>query len=393
MAASAEMLMPEVDFAYDALPDLHRRLDVLRQTGPVVRVKYLGQPVWLILGYNELASAFDDVAHFDAADGYKLIAGPSMGRTLQTMSGAEHRANKALVTSPFLPGKARAYIEGIIEPIANELLDRIEGQDEVEFIEAFTRPYPFKIITHLLGIPVADEPLFLHWAVKLIDFPWDPEGALAAKQGFTDYMTPLIDQRRTAPGGDFISMLVSAEHDGERLDNEAILSFLRLLFPAGSDTTYKLGGSMFANVLADPALRAMALAGEKQRDAIVSEALRWQAPTALLPRMASADVELGGALICKGDWTLFGITGANNDPALFPDPRRFDPTRANANVLSFGRGVHFCVGSHLARRELEVALRLVLERFPDMTTKPGADVEYAGGVIRGPKELWVRPRG
>ena len=113
----------------------------------------------------------------------------------------------------------------------------------------------------------------------------------------------------------------------------------------------------------------------------------------MLPRMATGDIKLGGAHIKKGDWVLFGITAANRDPKVFPDAHRFDPGRDNRELITFGRGVHFCLGMHLARRELETALRVVFERFPDIRLKPGAKVEYVGGVLRGPRELWVQPYG
>ena len=169
-------------------------------------------------------------------------------------------------------------------------------------------------------------------------------------------------------------------------------SFLRLLFPAGSDTTYKVGGSLFYAILANPEIRAQALAGAAEREVIVQEALRWQPPTALLPRMCSKDTELGGQSLKGGDWVLFGITAANNDPGVFDAPREFRPQRENKN-LAFGHGEHFCLGSHLARRELEVAVERVFCRYPDMVLSPDKEVTFTGGVLRGTPELWVRPRG
>lgn len=386
-------LMPEIDFAYDEVVNLHELIEQLRVYGPVVPVKYLGAPVWAILDHRELNQAFNDLEHFDPGDGYRIISAPSMGMTLQTMSGEEHRVNRASVSALFLPLKVRSYVETMIEPIAHELMDRIAGQREVEFVQAFTRPFPFTVITRLLGIPVADESMFLEWAVKLIDFPWDPEGALKAKAGFDSYMQAIIDDRRARPTDDFVSMLVKAEFEGQSLDDERILSFFRLLFPAGSDTTYKNAGSLFACILADPEIRAQAMRGDKERAAIATEGLRWQAPTAMLPRMATGDIKLGDAHIKKGDWVLFGITAANSDPKVFPNPRKFDPSRDNRELISFGRGVHFCLGMHLARRELETALKIVFERYPDIRLKPGSKVEFVGGVLRGPRELWVQPYG
>jgi cytochrome P450 len=142
-------------------------------------------------------------------------------------------------------------------------------------------------------------------------------------------------------------------------------------------------------VLRDPAVRARIGEGDAAIAAIVQEGLRWQPPTALLPRMCSKDTHLGGADIKAGEWVLFGITAANNDPAVFPDPHRFDPDRDNKN-LAFGHGEHFCLGSHLARCELEVALRVIFERFPALQLMEERPVEIVQGVLRGPKELWVR---
>lgn len=388
-----EPLMSEVDFGYDEVPDLYERFEVLRKSGPIVPVKFWDAPIWLVMGHHEVGRIFDDTVNFDGAAFYDKYAAPSQGRTLQAMQGAEHRQNRAIVTPPFLPGKVRHFVEHAIEPILHELLDRIEGKDEVEFIEAFTRPFPFTVITRMLGIPVADEAMLLQCAIKLIDFPWDPEGALKAKADFDAYIAEIVGQRRAAPGEDLISVIVNAQVEGKSLTDEEALAFIRLLFPAGSDTTYKLGGSLFANVLANREFSAMARDSDKGRAALVTEALRWQTPVALQPRIATGDVELGGVQIKKGDFLALAISAANNDPAVFPDGRRFDPGRNNSNILSFGHGAHFCLGMHLARRELETALRIVFERFPDMQLSPNRPVEYFGGVLRGPRELWVRPGG
>jgi len=386
-------LLPQVDFAYDEVTDLHELLDELRAHGPVVRVKYLGAPVWAILDHATLNQAFNDLVHFDPMDGYRIISAPSMGMTMQTQTGEAHRFARASVSAPFLPASVRGYVEKLISPIAHELMDRLEGQREVEFVQGFSRPYPFTVITRLLGIPVADETMFLEWAVKLIDFPWDPEGAVKAKSQFDAYMLGILADRRAKPTDDFVSTLVTSEFEGRKLEDEDILSLFRLLFPAGSDTTYKNAGSLFACVLADPELRALAQKGDKERAAIATEGLRWQAPTAMLPRMATGDIKLGDAHIKKGDWVLFGITAANRDPKVFPDPHKFDPARDNRELISFGRGVHFCLGMHLARRELETALKVVFERYPNIRLKPGSKVEFVGGVLRGPRELWVEPYG
>jgi cytochrome P450 len=385
-------LLPDVDFAYDALPQLHQVLDQLRPHGSVVPVIYHRQPAWLILGYEQLRQAFSDEEHFECARAYRIHSEPSMGKTIQTMSAEQHRINRALVSRPFFPRQIRALVEPLLATQARLLLDEIQGQEQVDLVQAFARPYPFKIITRMLGIPIHDDEQCLSWALKIIDFPWDPEGALQAKAEFDDYLLPLIANRRQAPADDVISVLALSEIEGQQLDDEEILSFCRLLFPAGSDTTYKMLGSLLYAILETPGMKQLARGSDEQRHALVQEGLRWQPPTALLPRMCSQDTQLGGAHIREGDWILFGITAANNDPEVFANPREFDPERSNKN-LAFGHGEHFCLGSHLARQELECAIELLFQRFPEMALSSEHPVEITQAVLRGPKSLWVKLHG
>ncbi|GAB3276907.1 cytochrome P450 [Parahaliea aestuarii] len=380
----------DVDFAYDPLPDLHGVIDELRAAGPVVPVTYHGGRAWLITGFDALKEAFSDEVHFQAAAAYRVHSEPSMGKTIQTMAGNEHRINRALVSSPFFPRQVRERVESLLEPEAHAVVDRFAGAAEVDLIAAYARPYPYRVITRMLGIPTHDEQTFLEWALKLIDFPWDPEGALRARQDFSAYMAPIIESRRQQPADDVLSILATTAFEGHYLDDEQILSFCRLLFPAGSDTTYKILGSLLTYILRDPALVALARGSDDERAALVQEGLRIESPTALLPRMCSKDIRFHGAAMQAGDWVLFGVTAANSDPAVFPEPRRFLPGRDNKN-LAFGHGVHFCLGSHLARRELECSLKVLFERFPAMCIAPGREPSITGAVMRGPQHLWVEP--
>ncbi|WP_116363922.1 cytochrome P450 [Parahaliea mediterranea] len=384
----ASSMLPDTDFAYDALPDLHTVLDELRTAGPVVPVTYHGEPAWLITGYEALREAFADEEHFQCAAAYRIHSEPAMGRTIQTMYGNEHRVNRALVSSPFFPRQIRTVVESLLEPEAHAIVDRFAGQTEVDLIPAYARPYPYRVITRMLGIPTHDEAAFLEWALKLIDYPWDPEGALRARQDFSQYMAPIIEARRQAPAEDILSILATTEFEGHFLDDEEILSFCRLLFPAGSDTTYKNLGSLLSYVLRDPALVALARGSDGDREALVQEGLRIEPPTALLPRMCSKAIDFYGRRMAAGDWVLFGITAANSDPSVFPEPRSFQASRTNKN-LAFGHGVHFCLGSHLARQELACSLKVLFSRYPDMRLAPGFDVTISQAVIRGPQALRV----
>jgi cytochrome P450 len=379
----------DIDFATHQVPDLHELLAKLRSLGPVVPVVYHRVTTWLIGGHRELVAAFADEETFPSAAMYRIHSEPVMGRTLQCMSGEEHRINRALVSSAFRPQVMRRSVETLLEPLAHEIIDEFAEEPQVDLIGAFTRRYPFRVITRLLGIPVSDEAQLLRWALGLIDYPWDPEGALACSAEFTRYLAPLVHERRRRPGEDLISELAVAEIEGERLSDEQIFSFVRLLFPAGSDTTYKALGSLLYAVLTEPGIKDALLADPGQRAAVVQEALRWEPPVALLPRMTGKDTRWGGVELAAGTPLLFGIAAANRDPEVFPEPDRFDPSRRSRSSLTFGHGVHFCLGSHLARRELEVALGAILERFPGLRLVEPDAVRITGGVLRGPAELRV----
>lgn len=383
-------LLPELDFAYAEVENLHELLDRLRAHGPLVPVKYHHETAWLILGYEELVAAFADDETFPSKAIYERIAMPVMGKTIQCMAGDEHRRNRALVSHAFRPAVMRRSVESLLTPLAHEIVDRFAARGEADLVADFTRRFPFLVITRFLGIPIADEAKLLHWALKLIEFPWDPEGALAGSREFTEYLRGLVAERRARPGDDLVSELAAAELDGERLSDEEIFSFLRLLFPAGSDTTYKNMGSLFAELLARPEIVALARNDASQLPAVADEGLRFEPPVALLPRMCAKDVHWAGVHLAANTPLLYGIAAANRDPAVFPDPHRFEPARKGRRHLTFGHGPHFCLGSHLARRELEVALEVVLARLPGVVLADPENTRISGGVIRGPAHVRVR---
>lgn len=178
------------------------------------------------------------------------------------------------------------------------------------------------------------------------------------------------------------------------MTDEEIRNFCRILYPAGSDTTYMAIGSMFDHVLADESLRAKAMKNDDERARIVEETLRMDPPIALQGRMATGSVDIGNAAIRYGDACLFAIAAANRDERYFPEPNRFNPDRNNNELMTFARGPHFCLGLHLARREMQVALKVVLECFPRMCLSPDRPrEEIVQTVLRGPRQLWVRPYG
>jgi cytochrome P450 len=381
---------PEIDFAMDEVPELHDVLRDLRERHAVAPVQYHGAIAYLITRFDDLQKAMSDDVTFPSAAAYSRHSLPSMGKTLQCMEGQEHRRNRALVSKAFRPRLMTEFVEAFLTPVAHDLIDSFAARGEADLVADYTTRYAFTVITRLLDFPPTDFEQLKAWGDGLIDFPWDPDGAIKAREEFTAYMKPIIDERRTKPGEDLISSLATVEVDGEGLSDEEIYSFLRLLFPAGADTTYRGLGSMFYAVLTH---REVFEAVQKDPDfvpSVVQEALRWEAPTAILPRFAPTDIHYAGVDIPAGSEVLFGITSANRDASMFSEPARFDPWRSEREFLTFGHGLHFCLGSHLARREMEVSLRVVAERLPDLELSDPSGVGIAGTVLRGPKRLPVR---
>lgn len=385
-----ELLFPEIDFAWNDVPNLHDLLEQARPGGPVVQIRYHDKPAFLVLSHAAVGEGLSDEEIFPSAAFHTQWSQPTMGRTLQCMTGGEHRRTRGLVNAAFRPSIMKRSVETLLEPVAHQLIDDFAQERSVELIERFTHRYPATIIMRMLGLPPHDEQRILRWALDLINYPWQPEEALRSSREFTSYLAEVVKERREAPRDDLLSELCTVEVDGERLSDEEIYSLVRLLFPAGADTTFKALGSLYWAVLSQTELSSELAEDAALRAAVVEETLRWEPAIALQPRTSGARaVSWYGAEIPGGSPMLFAITAANRDPEVFDDAQRFDPTRRSRNILTFGRGSHFCLGSHLARREMEVATRALFERCRNMRLVDPGSVEIIGAVLRGPRTLEV----
>jgi len=383
---------PDIDFGSDDMPDLIQILKGMRPFGPAVAINYRGERYWMLIEHEAVRDAFLDEAAFDSSVAYQHMTESLFGRNIQSMGGEEHRLHRGLVSRPFLPTMVRSYVEPILKPIAEELLDRIESLDEIDFIDAFTHKYPFTIITRLLGMPVENEGEMLQLCADFFETR-NPELVFATRNRIDAILEKLIAERRQNPGEDLISILLHREFDGVKATDAEMLGFCRLLFPAGADTTYHTSGSMFYEVLRDSDLHDLAKTDGDIRKGIVGETLRYHPATSSIPRLALQDIVIGEANIRAGDWVILSIIAANHDPAVFPDPDRFDPNRAHGQIMTFGQGSHFCLGTHLARREMETMLEATLNRFPDMCLAEQEPVKIIRPTFRGPRSLKVRLYG
>ncbi len=384
------LLFPEIDFAWNEVTDLHALLRKARESGPIVRVRYHDKPAYLVLSHEAVSAGLSDENVFPSEAFHRNWSQPTMGRTLQCMTGDAHRRTRSLVNSAFRPSVMKRSIESLLEPVAHRLIDDFAAQGGVELIEGFTHRYPATIIMRMLGLPDHDETKILRWALDLINYPWQPEEALQSSREFTSYLADAVAQRRAEPQEDLLSELCTVELEGQRLSDEEIFSLVRLLFPAGADTTFKALGSFCWAVLTQTDLSDEVARDSALRSSLVEETLRWEPPIALQPRTSGPQpASWFGVEIPADAPMLFAITAANRDPEVFSEPDRFDPSRNARSILTFGRGSHFCLGTHLARREMDVAMGALFERCRGLRLAGPEPVEIVGAVLRGPTTLHV----
>ncbi|OBJ38765.1 cytochrome [Mycolicibacterium mucogenicum] len=381
-----------VDFGSEELSDLHGVLRDLRARAPYAEARFHGMPALIILSDELVTDLFKDEETFPAAAMYGMTTGPAMGKTLQCMAGQEHRTNRALVSPAFRRALIKTYSAELLEPIAQDLVDQFAGRGRADLVTEFTQQYPFRITNELLGLPVDDYALFAKWAHDLFFYPTDPEAAMRARESFTAYLRPLVEDKRQNPSDDLLSKLVTTEVDGARLTDEEIYAFVRLLFPAGVDTTYlSLGNTLWALLTHPDELDRVRNNPDEARWA-VQEGLRWEPGPSIIPRFAATDVTWHGIDIPAGTWLLLAIAAANRDPAVYANPDVFDTSRHATAQLSFGTGPHVCLGQALATTQMEIAVKVLLDRLPGLRLADPSSVQIAGRLgteLRGPDHLQV----
>jgi cytochrome P450 len=382
-------VLPDIDFGRDALLQLEAQLAALIAAGErVVPVRYLGGTAWLILRHEDVGRAFRDPRQFPAAAANLRYSLPVQGRTLLCMEGEEHRIHRALVADAFQPRAVQALLGAVLRPLAHELIDGFGARRELDLVAAYCHRYPLRVIARLLGIPAADEEQLFAWVRGLFDYPFNPQAALTARDEVNAFLLPLIHARRSAPRADLISRLASAQVEAHSLSDEDILSFVKLLFPAGADTTYLTMGSMMNAVLGDEALRGRLLREPARIADAVAESVRLYGAVGLLPRYTETGARVGGVDIPPDSWVLFGVRSAGRDAAQYVDPERFELTRHAQRLVSFGGMPHFCLGVHLAKAELATSLELLLARLPGLRLAQGP-MPQSSAVLRGVRRLPV----
>lgn len=312
--------------------------------------------------------------------------------------GEAHRREISFIGRAFTPTRVRAR-EPMIQKLCEELVSSIVERSSVPFMREFAVPLPVQLIAHLLGLPSKDIDDLKRWSEGfqgVIGSP-DPtaeavlEAFLSTSVEFTDYMVPLIEQRRREPVDDIVSTLASPNDVGDTLNTEEILAMCSALLMAGNETTTAALGGIMLYVTRVPDLQEKIRADMGAIPSLVEEGLRLTTPAQGLFRMATADAEVGGVPIAEGDHLFLRFAAANREESKYYDSLNFLLDRADKRHLSFGWGLHTCLGSRLARTELRIAFETLLEHTNSISLSDREDavVPTGNAVTAGIGELYL----
>jgi cytochrome P450 len=380
-----EQLPAAPSFATDGGHALFRWLREMRDQHPV----WLDQMgLWNVFGYADVQRVIADPAVF-SSDTTPLIPGMSQLQrgTLTRMDPPEHHKLRRLISQSFTPRRVADLAPRIAE-IAGNLLDEASGSDRFDLVSQFAYPLPVIVIAELLGVPITDREPFHGWADHLLSMPRSDFRSESFARTVEDalremdaYLLRHCLARRRSPGDDLISDLVTAEVDGERLDDEEVVNFSRLLLLAGHITTTLLLGNTMLCLQENPGSAAELRTDRSRIPAALEEVLRVRSPFHQVARVTKQEVTVCGQVIPAHQLVLPWLLSANHDERQFAEPERFDIHRAPNEHVAFGHGVHFCLGAPLARLEGKVALGLLLDRLADIEITPGVEIEYYPNVF------------
>jgi cytochrome P450 len=342
-----------------------------------------------VLGHDEVVTVLRDHETYSSAILAEMM-GPMLGHTMIAMDEPEHRAHRALVAPAFRPKLLARWERELIRRVVDELIDSFAPQGRADLVRRLTFAFPVRVIARILGLPERDSQQFQRWSLELISIVVNWDRGIAASNALREYFAERVAERRSQPRDDLISELVESELDGKSLSDEEIFGFLRMLLPAGIETTYRSLGNLLFALLTHPDQLDEVRRNLELRRAAIEEGLRWETPVVLLVRQCVRDTHLAGFDIPSGRGLNVFLGSANRDEQHYADPDRFDIHRTPAPHISFGSGPHMCLGMHLARMETRVALDAILERLHDLRLDPDAPKpRIVGTAFRSPDTLPV----
>jgi cytochrome P450 len=364
----------------------------------------LFMPTTLIARYADVVTVLRDQERFTVRRPeipFRERIDPFAGApTILTADPPVHGRLRRLVSKAFTPRRVRE-LEPRIREITEDLLNRAAGDcREFEAMAMLANALPVVVIAELLGVSAADHGQFKQWSNDLVssfgqDMATGPSPAgLAAKDALRRYLSEVILQRRANPVDDLISALVAASDDAEVLSENELLAFVVLLLLAGNETTTNLIGNGLLALCRHPEEQQRLRESRELIPAAIEEMLRYDPPVQMTVRMPNSTTTVGGTEIPAGTLAFVLLAAANRDPAQFPRPERFDVARKPNEHVSFGEGIHFCLGAPLARLEGAIAIESMLGKFPRLQlANPEAKLEYRGSMaLRGLSKLLLSVR-
>jgi cytochrome P450 len=365
---------------------------------------------WLLTRYDDVLAVLRDHARFSSdrrRSNHPLIqqtlameGGSSPVFRAPTMLGADppaHTRMRNLVNKAFTPRAVEA-MRPRIQALADELLDA--AGPSFDLIGDFAAPLPIIVIAEMLGVSPNDRGQFRAWSNAVagtLDRPVqtqaDVDRARDASNAIADYFTPIIRARRADPKDDLLSALVAAEEGGDLLSEDELLATLILLLVAGNETTSNLIGNGMLALLKNRDQLRLLQDDPTLINGAVEELVRYDSPVQATARIALEPADVGGTRVEAGQIVVAFVGAANHDPAHFTDPERLDLRRADNRHLSFGQGIHYCLGAPLARAEAQIAISTLLRRLPDIETPIETPVWRTSFVLRGLESLPVTASG
>ena len=342
-----------------------------------------------VLSFEAVQQVLKDGETFSSS-GYAESMGLVMGHSILEMDEPEHHQYRSLIQQAFTRKAMEHWEADIVRPIVEHHIDEFADRGHAELVRELLWPFPVHVIAAMLGLPEDDLPRFHRKAVELISIATEIERGLGASQWLYDYFAGIIAERRADPREDVISVLAETELDGQRLTDEEIIAFLRLLLPAGAETTYRSSSNLMFGLLTNPDQLDALRDNRDLMPQAIEEGLRWEPPLTSIGRTAMRDVEVEGVQIPAGSPIQVCMAGANRDPARWENPDDFDLFRDQKQHMAFAFGPHMCLGLHLARMETTVAINALLDRLPNLRLDPEADdVHVSGLAFRAPNQLPV----
>lgn len=360
----------------------------LRRDDPVHRMRLIN--AWSLTGYEDAQTILQDHKRFSSGDN-KLEYAPY--RTMLDLDPPDHTRLRALVSKAFTP-RAVAALGPRVEEIVEELLNDLAHKKRFDLISEFAYPLPVIVIAEMLGIPARDRDRFNVWSndIALAVEPVLTDAEIARVKRASDeivaYFEEIIAQRRDRPEEDMLSALLAAEEEGEKLTHDELIGTLMLLLVAGNETTRSLIGNGMLALLKNPAQLQRLRDKPELLDSAIDELLRYDSPVQFIIRVVMEETQFKGRRLRAGQKIMILVGAANRDPAVFTNPNLLNIERNEKSHLSFGRGIHYCLGSPLALLEARVAFRGLLERFSSIRLL--SDPEYRNQIVlRGVEDLWV----